>query len=68
MINDDTLYTSAFLNLNPRDPRGSSVVILTMPSTIVPDNCVADSSVTYSVLILDPYGDVATTAIPYSFS
>jgi hypothetical protein len=65
MINDDTLYSSAFLNLNPRDPRGSPVVILTMPSTIVPDNCVADPSVVYSVLILSPYGDVFDSAIPH---
>jgi hypothetical protein len=73
MINDDTLYTSGFLNLNPNDPRGSSVVVLTMPSTITPDNCVADPSVTYSILVLSPYGDVwpspspspAPTGIPH---
>jgi hypothetical protein len=44
-INVDTLYASTFLDLS------SQPVILTLPST----------TVTYSILALDPYGNVLTT-------
>jgi hypothetical protein len=48
MINDDTVYCSAFLNLNPNDPRGGEpMAILTVPSTGLP-GCSDDFSVTYS--------------------
>ncbi len=47
-INVDTLYGSTFLDLS------SQPVILTIPST----------TVTYSILALDPYGNVLTTNIP----
>ena len=57
MINDDTVYCSAFLNLV--DAQGTPTpMILTIPSTVSPDTCSPDTSVTYSVLILSPYGDV----------
>jgi hypothetical protein len=46
-INVDTLYASTFLNL------AAEPVILTVPST----------TVRYSVLVLDPYGDVVDTGI-----
>lgn len=46
-INDDTLYASTFLDVS------SQPVMLTVPST----------SVHYSVLVLDPYGDVFDSGI-----
>jgi len=63
MINDDTVYCSAFLNLDPTvypspAPSPEPVMILTVPSTVSPDMCSPDTSVTYSILILSPYGDV----------
>ena len=59
MINDDTVYCSAFLNLDPTVyPSPAPVMILTVPSTVSPDMCSPDTSVTYSILILSPYGDV----------
>ena len=42
--NDDTLYVSSFMDLTDEP------VILTIPST----------TVTYSLLVLDPYGDIIT--------
>lgn len=45
--NDDTLYVSSFMDLT------NEPVILTIPAT----------TVTYSLLVLDPYGDVITTGI-----
>jgi hypothetical protein len=58
MINDDTVYCSAFLNLV--DAQGTPTpMILTVPSTVLPDTCSPDTSVTYSILILSPYGDVS---------
>ena len=57
MVNDDTVYCSAFLNLV--DAQGTPTpMILTVPSTVLPDTCSPDTSVTYSILILSPYGDV----------
>lgn len=52
-INDDTLYASTAVDLlaRPVDP-----VILTVPST--------DPDVSYSVLNLDPYGNIFDSAIP----
>ena len=47
-INVDTLYASTFLELTAQP------VVLTIPST----------SATYSMLTLDPYGDIFQTAIP----
>jgi hypothetical protein len=47
-INDDTLYASTFLDLS------SQPVVLTVPST----------KVRYSILTLDPYGDVLDSGIP----
>jgi hypothetical protein len=47
-INDDTLYASVYLNLT------AEPVILTIPST----------SATYSILTLDPYGNVFDSGIP----
>ena len=47
-INDDTLYVSSFVDLS------SQPVILTIPET----------TVTYSLLTLDPYGDIFETNIP----
>ena len=46
-INDDTLYGSGFVDLS------SQPVILTIPST----------TVTYSLLVLDAYGNIVTTNI-----
>jgi hypothetical protein len=46
-INDDTLYASTFLDLT------AEPVILTIPATIA----------TYSVLTLDPYGDIFQSGI-----
>ena len=46
-INDDTLYASAFLDLTAQP------VILTIPAT----------TATYSVLTLDPYGDIFESGI-----
>jgi hypothetical protein len=46
-INNDTLYASTFLDVS------AEPVILTIPSTVVH----------YSVLVLDPYGDIFETAI-----
>ena len=64
MINDDTVYCSAFLNVNPNDPRGGEpMAILTVPSTGLP-GCSDDFSVTYSILILSPYGDVWPSPSP----
>jgi hypothetical protein len=60
MINDDTVYCSAFLNLVDGDTQ--TPMILTVPSTVSPDTCSADTSVTYSILILSPYGDVEPLA------
>jgi hypothetical protein len=58
-INDDTTYCSAYLNLT------NGPVILTVPSTVSPDQCSAETSVTYSVLTLDAYCDVfPSDAIP----
>jgi hypothetical protein len=45
--NDDTLYVSSFMDLTDEP------VILTIPST----------TVTYSLLVLDPYGDIITIGI-----
>lgn len=61
MINDDTVYCSAFLELVD-DQGAQQPMILTIPSTVSPDTCSPDTSVTYSILILDPYGDVYPTA------
>lgn len=47
-VNDDTLYASGFVDVS------SQPTVLTIPST----------TVTYSVLVLDPYGNVIPTAIP----
>ena len=58
MINDDTVYCSAFLNLDPGTFHGEEMVILTVPETVTPETCSPDTSVTYSILLLDPYGDV----------
>ncbi len=62
MINDDTVYCSAFLNLDPNSSHGEPMVILTVPETVTPDTCSPDTSVTYSILLLDPYGDVVPVA------
>ncbi len=62
MINDDTVYCSAFLNLVDDDQSTQTPMILTVPSTVSPDTCSPDTSVTYSVLILSPYGDVEPLA------
>ena len=67
MINDDTIYCSAFLNLDPTvypspAPSPEPMMILTVPSTDSPDTCSPDTSVTYSILILSPYGDVYPVA------
>jgi len=65
MINDDTIYCSAFLNLDPNaSPSPSPVMILTIPSTVPNTTCSQDTSVTYSILPLDPYGDVSPTPSP----
>jgi len=66
MINDDTVYCSSFLNLNPTDTQndGQPMMILTIPSTVSPETCSDDTSVTYSILPVDPYGDVSPTPIP----
>jgi hypothetical protein len=47
-INVDTLYASTFLEL------AAEPVVLTIPST----------EVTYSILTLDPYGDISDSGIP----
>lgn len=47
-VNDDTLYASTFLDLRAQP------VILTVPAT----------TATYSLLTLDPYGDIFTSGIP----
>ncbi len=47
-INDDTLYVSAFLDLSVQP------LVVTIPST----------TAKYSVLVLDPYGDIFKSAIP----
>ena len=60
MINDDTVYCSAFLNLVDGDTQTPQ--ILTIPPTVSPDTCSPHISVTYSVLILSPYGDVEPLA------
>lgn len=59
-INDDTVYCSSYLNLDPTSPQGEPVMILTVPSTIPPGTCADGTSVTYSILTLDPYCDVLT--------
>jgi hypothetical protein len=46
-INVDTLYASTFLDLSKQP------VVLTVPAT----------TVTYSILVLDPYGDVLSTSL-----
>src|SRR5215471_18074826 len=38
-INDDTVYCSSYLNLDPTSPQGEPVMILTVPSTIPPGTC-----------------------------
>ena len=48
-INDDTPYCSSYLNLT------TEPVILTIPSTVSPDPCADETSVTYSILALDSY-------------
>ena len=60
MINDDTVYCSAFLTLVDGDTQTPQ--ILTIPPTFSPETCSPDMSVTYSVLILSPYGDVQPLA------
>lgn len=60
MINDDTIYCSAFLNL--MDGNRQTPMILTIPPTVSPETCSQHTSVTYSVLILSPYGDVEPLA------
>jgi hypothetical protein len=57
-INDDTVYCSSYLDLTDEP------VILTIPSTVSPDSCVAETSVTYSILTLDSYCDVFPSGIP----
>lgn len=47
-VNDDTLYGSGFVDVS------SQPVVLTIPST----------TVTYSLLVLNAYGNVVTTTIP----
>jgi hypothetical protein len=47
-INDDTLYVSSFLDIAPQP------VVVTIPAT----------SVVYSILTLDPYGNIIQTGIP----
>lgn len=47
-VNDDTLYASSFLDLTAQP------VILTIPAT----------TATYSILTLDPYGDIFSSGIP----
>jgi len=59
-INDDTVYCSSYLNLDPNSPDGSPVMILTIPSTVSPGTCSDNTSVTYSILTLDPYCNVLT--------
>jgi hypothetical protein len=56
-INDDTTYCSAYLNLT------NEPLILTIPSTVSPDQCSGDTSVTYSILTLDAYCDVFSSSI-----
>jgi hypothetical protein len=58
MVNDDTIYCSAFLNLVDDLGFNQQPMILTIPATVTPDTCAPDTTVTYSVLILSPYGDV----------
>src|SRR6266516_792951 len=36
IINDDTVYCSAFLNLDPNSSHGEPMVILTVPDTVTP--------------------------------
>lgn len=47
-INDDTLYVSSFINM------ATEPVVVTVPAT----------GVTYSILTLDPYGNIIQTSIP----
>src|SRR5262245_6254260 len=64
-INDDTVYCSSYLNLDPTPGNGGEpVMILTVPSTVSPGTCSDDTSVTYSVLVLDPYGSVSPPPNP----
>ena len=58
MVNDDTIYCSAFLELVDDLGLNQQPMILTIPPTVSPDTCAPGTSVTYSVLILSPYGDV----------
>jgi hypothetical protein len=58
-INDDTVYCSSYLDLT------NEPVIMTIPSTVSPDTCSDDTSVTYSILTLDAYCDVIDTDIPH---
>jgi hypothetical protein len=53
-INDDTLYGSTFLDLT------TEPVIVTIPSATV----FCNTTVTYSILLLDPYGTVYNNIIP----
>jgi hypothetical protein len=53
-INDDTVYCNSYLDLS------QDAVILTIPSTIAPGTCADGTSVTYSILFLDPYCNVLT--------
>ena len=57
-INDDTIYCSAYLNLT------NEPAIVTIPSTVSPDPCTGETSVTYSILTLDSYCDVFPSGIP----
>src|SRR5262245_21910618 len=57
-INDDTVYCSSYLDLT------NEPVIMTVPSTVPPDTCSDDTSVTYSILTLDAYCDVIDSDIP----
>jgi hypothetical protein len=68
-INDDTIYCSSYLNLDPTPGNGGEpVMMLTIPDTVSPETCSDDTSVTYSILVLDPYGNVTpgpTPSIPH---
>jgi hypothetical protein len=63
-VNDDTVYCSSYLNLI--DSNGQQQpVIMTVPTTVSPDTCSNDTSVTYSALVMDPYGDVFVDLLPH---
>jgi hypothetical protein len=57
-VNDDTVYCSSYLDLT-EEP-----VIVTIPSTVSPDPCADETSVTYSILTLDSYCNVFPSGIP----